>query len=60
VNIFDSGQVLATPGALAALEASGESLLSYLGGWAAFSGALSTSTHVERIPFQYIIAELSV
>jgi hypothetical protein len=30
VNRFNSGQVVATPGALAALEASGESLLGYL------------------------------
>jgi hypothetical protein len=30
VNRFNPGQVVATPGALAALEASGESLLTYL------------------------------
>jgi len=30
VNTFNPGQVVATPGALAALEASGESLLAYL------------------------------
>jgi len=30
VNRFNPGQVVATPGALAALEASGESLLIYL------------------------------
>ena len=30
MNRFQSGQVVATPGALAALEASGESLLDYI------------------------------
>ena len=30
MNRFKSGQVVATPGALAALEASGESLLDYV------------------------------